>query len=241
MKSAGLVDFMFADGCRQPNLFSVMDAEERRTFKSLCVTTSFDPGQFIFVQDDDHTYSYIIEEGLVRTFYVSPSGREITLGYWTPGEMVGGPSVLGDAVHVWSAIAAQPTRLLAISGPALREFTVSRPAVSEWIIDTLTFKLRWLSILFQIHGTDCVEDRLAKLLILLAENYGAPCANGHTMITQHISQGGLGTLIGASRQWTNKTLNDFVRNGVIELKGRQIILRDANALRRQLGAPKARH
>ena len=41
------------------------------------------------------TAFFSLNSGLIRTFYASPSGREITLAYWKPGNIVGTPTVLG--------------------------------------------------------------------------------------------------------------------------------------------------
>lgn len=221
-----------SEATRQPNLFSILNDEERKAFVTKCAPVTFSPGQFLFVQGNEHAYSYIVEEGLIRTYYVAPTGREITLGYWSTGDLVGGPAVLGGGVHVWSATASRTSKVLSISGPALRQFAASDPKVSEWIIDVLGFKLRWLSILFQIHGTDCVEDRLAKLLLLLAENYGEGSESG-TVIKYRISQGDLGTLVGASRQWTNKSLNQLRDKGLLAIENRQIVLRNIAALKKR--------
>lgn len=217
---------------RQPNLFTILDDTAQARFRGLCSSLSFSSGQALFLQGFEHDCSYIIEDGLVRTYYVSPSGREITLGYWSSGDLVGGPTFLGGGVHVWSGVAARPTKAFAISGPALRKFVASDTAVSEWIIDVMAFKLRWLSILFQIHGTDCVEDRLTKLLVQLAENYGEKTEAG-IVIRYKISQGDLGSLIGASRQWTNKTMAKLRDDDLLTLKDRLIVLKDIDVLRRR--------
>ncbi len=215
---------------RQPNLFHVLDDAARARFHAVCNPVMFKPGQSLFVQGNVHDRSFIIEQGLVRIYYVAPSGREITLGYWSSGDVVGGPSILGGGVHVWSGVAVGEARVLSITGKALRDFALSDPEVSRWIIDVLSFKLRWMSILFQTHGTECAEDRLARLLLLLADNYGEPSEAG-LVINCKISQGDLGTLIGVSRQWTNKILNEFKKRGYLFSDRRRIVLRDLSALR----------
>lgn len=220
---------------KQTNLFSILDDDTREIFVSKCIPRTFQPGQSIFMQGYEHVSTYIIENGQVRTYYVAPTGREITLGYWSTGDLIGAPDVLGGGIHVWSATASQKSKLLVISGLALREFAVSHPEVSQWIIDVLGFKLRWMSVLFQILGTDCVEDRLIKLLLLLAENSGESSETG-TVIKRRINQKELGTMVGTSRQWTNKTLNHLKDRGLLSFENRQIVLRDPAALRRLIQA-----
>ena len=217
------------ENSRQPNLFSILDEDTRKDFVSKCTPLTVDPGKPLFFQGDEHTRSYLIEDGLVRTFYVAQNSQEVTLGYWSEGDLIGGPDVLGGGVHVWSATASRRSRVLSISGAALKDLADAHPKVSHWIIDVLRFKLRWLSILFQIHGTNCVEDRLVRILLLLAENYGEPSDAG-LVIKYKISQSDLGTLVGASRQWTNKKLQLLRESGLLAFESRQIVLRDVEAL-----------
>ena len=40
--------------------------------------------------------SHLIHSGVVRTYYVAPSGKEITIAYWPQGTLVGGPNVLWE-------------------------------------------------------------------------------------------------------------------------------------------------
>src|ERR1700737_3219105 len=52
-------------------------------------------GEAVFSQGDHHAGIFIIDRGQVRVYYTAPSGREITLAYWTPGHFIGGPEISG--------------------------------------------------------------------------------------------------------------------------------------------------
>ena len=67
---------------RRLSLFSILDTETREALIKRCNGLVFEPGQPVFTQGSKHEYSYIIESGLIRTYYVSESGREITLGHF---------------------------------------------------------------------------------------------------------------------------------------------------------------
>ncbi len=182
-------------------------------------------GQRLFDQGSLHTCTYIVEEGLVRTYYCALSGREITLGYWSEGNLVGGPNFFGGGYHIWSGKAVRKTRVLAIGDSDLKQLATHDPDILFWVAEAMAFKLRWLSILFQLHGTEPVRQRLAKILVMLSDIYGAPeddRSGGAITIKHKISQSDLATLVGASRQWTNKTLNELQELGLITLANRQI-------------------
>ena len=56
-------------------------------------------GQTLFSQGAPHEGIYLVESGRIRVFYMAPSGREITLAYWHPGNFVGGPEIFGSGPH----------------------------------------------------------------------------------------------------------------------------------------------
>ena len=76
---------------RRLSLFSILDTETREALIKRCHGLVFEAGQPVFMQGSKHEYSYIIESGLIRTYYASESDREITLGHWSDGVLVGGP------------------------------------------------------------------------------------------------------------------------------------------------------
>jgi len=218
------------DDLRQHSLFSILDENTRNLLASQCKTLDLEANATVFMQGEKHQYSYIIASGLVRTYYLSSSGREVTLGHWSDGDLVGAPLIFGGGIHVWSCVTTRKAKLLAISGEALREFCEQNKEVYPWIVGVMSFKMLWMSMLLQVHGTEQVEHRLIKLLLMLGDNYGK-AEYGVTTISHRISQSHLASLIGASRQWTNKTLNNLKQRGLISIKDHHIVLQDVAELR----------
>ena len=124
--------------------------------------------------------------------------------------------------------------MLAITGPALREFASLHAHVYPWIVDVLSFKLHWLSILFQIHGTEHAQQRLVKLLIMLGDIFGTPDADG-IVIEPIISQQDLASLLGVSRQWTNRTLTHLRNIGLVAMREKRFVIRDIAGLKAMVG------
>ena len=219
---------------RQRSLFSILNSKTRHALMERCKFIQFDPDQQIFMQGAKHEYSYIIKSGAVRTYYVADTGREITLGHWSEGDFIGGPSVFGGGHHVWSANATKHSEVLAITGSELQDFATLHAHVYPWIVDVLSFKLHWLSILFQIHGTENAQQRLIKLLIMLGEFFGKPGPDG-IVIEPRISQRDLATLLGVSRQWTNRTLTHLRKIGFVAIRDRRFVIQDLDGLKEMIG------
>lgn len=223
-----------SDNSRQRSLFSILNDRTREAFIERCKLITFEPGEPIFEQGSEHEYSYIIKSGAIRTYYLADSGREITLGHWSEGDLVGGPYVFGGGYHVWSAVAKDVSEVLAITGPALRDFAALHAHVYPWIVDVLSFKLRWVSILFQIHGTENAQQRLIKLLIMLGDFFGIPGPDG-IVIQPKISQQDLASLLGVSRQWTNRTLTRLRNMGVVVKRDNRFVIQDIAGLKAMIG------
>ena len=152
----------------RPDQLFHLEPRMRDAVVSRCHRATYQPGQSLFEQGARHTHSYIIEEGLVRTYYTASSGREITMAYWSEGDLVGGPNFFGDGYHTWSGTVQRTTRVLAI--------------------------------------------------------------RGRVLIKHRINQSDLATLVGASRQWTNKILSELQTLGLLGLEDRHIIICDIAGL-----------
>src|SRR5579871_2738797 len=88
-----------------PDILAGLNASELARVTQAGQKLSFATGDMIFRQGDAHRGIFVLQAGTVRSFYVGPTGREITLANWGKGNFVGGPDIFGDGPHVWSGIA----------------------------------------------------------------------------------------------------------------------------------------
>jgi len=215
----------------QPSLLEQLSADERRRLLEGCVELAYRPRDEIFSQHQPTTTMFIILEGLVRTYYLSPVGREVTMAFWSPGDLIGGPAFFGERPrHIWSAQAIEPTRVAAISTKALHELARELPAVALGVAAALSFKLHWVSLMLQTMGTESVTQRLATLLLRLSETYGEPCADG-IVIRYPFSQADLASMVGASRPWVSTMFGRLQKQGIVAMRQRHIAITGIAKLR----------
>jgi CRP/FNR family transcriptional regulator, cyclic AMP receptor protein len=212
----------------QPSFFKRLTAAELSAVRLASRVHAMPPNAPIFTQGETHDGIFLIEEGRVRTFYVGPSGKELTLAYWTPGHFVGGPEVYGGGVHMWSAEAMEQTRLVHLPGSAVRHLAETTPAFALCLIDALVAKGKCYSALAQMLGTRSVTARLAQLLIILSETAG----NGSDhRIDRKITHEQLAGIIGSTRQWVTATMARFQKRGVIRVSNDGITVVQLETLR----------
>jgi len=76
-----------------------------------------------------------------------------------------------------------------------------------------------------------LESRLAKALLHLAESVRLHGPQS-TAVELHLSQRELGNMAGGSRESVNKILQNWHRQGLIDLGKASVLIRDIAALRR---------
>src|SRR6267154_2514177 len=181
-------------------------------------------GQTLFNQGATHEGIYLIESGRIRVFYTAPSGREITLAYWHPGNFVGGPEVFGGGVHQWSGVATSNSSVVQLPGKDLRKLVVEIPNLAIGLIEGLTFKGKCYSALAQMLGTRSITERLAHLLLHLIELYGVEDPDG-ILIGAAFTHADLAHMVGATRQWVTISLKRLQEKNVLVVRRPKIIVR----------------
>jgi len=207
-----------------------IDATAQKRLTAAAKPQTFQTGETVFLQGDAHNGIWIIESGRVRTYYVGPSGREITLAYWTPGHFAGGPEVFGRGRHIWSADAAEPVNALFLTGTALRSLVSTDPGIAIAVIEGLIAKGKAYSALIQMLGTRSVSDRLEQFLLILAQTTGRE-EGGAIVIERAITYEQIAAIVGATRQWVTKSLDKLEQQGAIEISRHAIRIVDFEPLR----------
>lgn len=220
----------------QGDLFEQLRSADREAFLARCRKQHYAAGAHLFSQGEPYTASHVIRSGVVRTYYVSPTGKEITIAYWSAGALVGGPNVFREyRPHIWSAQAVTDVATEWIRGRDLEELSMKIPELAHYLIETLTFKLHWVSVLLQTFGTQSVRSRLAHLLLQLSERYGTKHDEG-TLITHHFSHDELARMVGATRPWVTIAIRNLKKDAIITCSGRHIVVVNKPALEKVIHA-----
>ena len=155
-----------------PSLFQSLTPRERDLVLSHGRRRVIYRGQTLFSQGAPHEGIYLIETGRIRVFYIAPSGREITLAYWYPGNFVGGPEIFGGGTHHVVGRCDHQQQRGADSRQGTAHAGRCRFRACRRLIEGLTFKGKCYSALAQMLGTRSITERLAHLLLHLVDLYG---------------------------------------------------------------------
>ena len=214
-----------------PDFFAGLTPSEHARISSAGIVRQFASGETVFAQGESHNGIMLIREGEVRSYYLAPTGREITLAYWKPGHFVGGPEVFGTGLHTWSGEAVRKSELLFLPGAALRQLVTESPQIALNVIDGAVFKSKCFSALLQMIGTQPVNQLLARLLLILAHNQ-SPSDGAKILLDARYTQEELAKMVGATRQWVASTIGRMKRDGVVSIVDGRIAINDIDRLAR---------
>lgn len=213
----------------QPSLFAGLSELDLRTVMDAAGSRKLKRKETLFFQGEPTDGPYVVTSGTIRTQYTSPSGREITLAFWSEGNLVGTPLIMGEGRHMWSGVAATDCEVLCFRGRDLRRLAELIPRFAMSLIEALEFKCVRLSSLAQTLGTRAVEERLSLLLYNLAVLHGSNEPGGIALgppFTHEV----LANMVGCSRQWVTNILQQMKHDGIIRIERRRIVILQPNLL-----------
>jgi CRP-like cAMP-binding protein len=212
-----------------PGLLDSLEEPHRKKLLAIGQPRVFEENDPFWQQGDPHEGIYVIVKGRVRSFYIAPTGREVTLAYWLPGNFVGGPDIFGGSPHVWCSSATQRCETIFLPGPALRKLALESAPIAVALLDAVGFKSRCYSAMAQMLGTRSATERLERLLIFLATAYGLKGDDG-IMIAASFNHADLAALIGSTRQWVTTQLTRLQGRGILRYNRGMILIRNVTAL-----------
>lgn len=192
----------------------------------------FGAGKVIFYEGDPGQLLYLVESGQVRIFVNGLNGQETSVVlYGRPGEIFGELAIIDGLPRSASAVAVMDTVVHTLSRERFQDFMRQWPQLALNFMQALTKKVRYNTKQVDSLASMDISRRLARKLLELGQNYGTAETQGVRLNTA-LTQSDLASLIGATRESTNKFLRQFRDDGLISLtNGQTIIIRDAEALR----------
>lgn len=215
-------------------LFANLNDAELTALAKDFTARRFQHGETIFFQGDPGQALYLIEAGRVRIYVQDDRGQETSVIFYSAGDIFGELAVIDGLPRSASAIAADETIVHVLSRERLRAHLLVSPQLAYNFMQALAVRVRYSTLQVGNLTLHDVPVRLARKLLELAQGHGRVTADG-VKIDMTLTQSDLASLIGATRESTNKALGHLKREGVIRMEQNQITIIDPDALR-EMGA-----
>jgi CRP-like cAMP-binding protein len=187
----------------------------------------YEKDEIIFRQGDTDCNLYLIVEGKVRIFRLSPSGNETSINIFSACDIIGEFSAIDCQPRSATAKAIERCTLLEMAGDQLVRRMREMPELAISMARLLAGKVRWTAEYAETIAQYDAAGRLLHILLLYNEQFGEEVEAGKRYVLDlSLNQADLASLVGARREWVNRILQNWHRHGLIEYKAGKIIILD---------------
>jgi CRP-like cAMP-binding protein/CheY-like chemotaxis protein len=173
--------------------------------------------QVIYYEGDSIAGIYLVVRGKVKTFKLTPDGRELMVGIYTDDQYFGIPSLLLNEPHAETAEAMEDSTICMLPKELMEELLNKYPDIGRQFIKILSNNLldREQQLLQLAYFS--VRKRLAEVLIRLYKQ-----EQSSDPLNIKVSRDNLAALAGMATETVSRILSDFKAENIIERKGSHI-------------------
>jgi CRP/FNR family transcriptional regulator, cyclic AMP receptor protein len=212
-------------------LFGKLSAGEIDSLISYSRIERYSAGREIFAKGSAGQSLVAVLRGNIKISSLSDEGKEIVFNIINAGEIFGEIAVLDGEERSADATAITDCDLLVLNRRDFLHLLENRADLCMIMLRILCQRLRQTSEQVEDVMFRHLESRLAKRLLHLAESVGLHGLQSIS-VELHVSQRELGNMAGGSRESVNKILQNWHRQGLIDLGKASVLIRDIEALRR---------
>lgn len=192
---------------------------------------TFPAGKTIINAEQPGEAVYLILNGTVKVHIEQPDGTDVLISILGSGDIIGEMSLLDNQTRSASVSTIEAANLLWMDRATFQEALHTMPQLTINLARILAKRLRHANGLIQALASREVESRIAYQILIFAELYGKPSANGDIFIPIRLTQGDIASMIGASREHTNKVIVSYKERKYISIDSSyHIIVHNPQAL-----------
>ncbi len=206
-------------------LFSGLNSGQLEQLRAIAQEKSVGRGETVFWEGEEGVGFYIVAEGLIKVFKLSPEGKEQILHIYGPGNPFGEVPVFAGQHFPANAQAVEKSRLLFFPRRDFIDLITSNPSLAMNMLAVLSMRLRQFTIQVENLSLKEVPGRLAAYLIYLAGEQQSP-----EKVLLPVSKGQLASLLGTIPETLSRIFNRMTSQELIAVQGSEILLRNPEAL-----------
>ncbi len=212
-----------------PLFSSLTDEDIAKTLESLKEEV-YDKGEYIFMEGDPSEWLCIVKSGEVRIIKHSSTGKDIILDLFSHHEIFGGVAVFDKKPYPATAQAMEPhTIVLKIPRNWLVFLTDKYPSIASEAVRYLGSKLRDAHVMMKNLAVERVENRIASVLMKLAEKVGEKDKNG-TRLNMHLTRQDIAEMAGTTVETAIRVMSRFNKEDIVKSIEGRIVITDPKRL-----------
>lgn len=211
------------------SIFAGLAENELAFLMQRAIPRHFSEGEIVFSEGEPCSGLYVVESGHVRIFKSSSGGREHVLSVDGPSSSIAELPVFDGGNYPASVAAIDDATLLFISKQDFQALCLAHPQVALKVLRVVGARLRRLVGIIEELSFTTVRHRLASFLLRLARKEGERKGEGIEILLPASNQE-FAAQIGTVRELVSRNLSRLQAEGILEVDGRSVLIRDLKAL-----------
>jgi CRP-like cAMP-binding protein len=214
---------------KSDSIFASLPQEVREDFLGAIILKQFKKGQNIFTEGNFPAGIYYVKSGKVKKYKSLNNGKEQIIYVCCEGELFGYAPYLSEERYPDSAAALTDASIGFISKEKLIRLLDLHDEFSKMLMQNLSHEFGVLVNFIANYTQKNVRERLALALLILNEKFKDSSAeNEETKIV--LTREDLANMVGVAIETVVRMLREFKEEKLIEIQGRQIIVKDKPGL-----------
>ncbi|HHU92316.1 MAG TPA: Crp/Fnr family transcriptional regulator [Halanaerobiaceae bacterium] len=209
-------------------LFSRMDLKHLEEISELLESRSFPGGTTIFMEGEKGENVYFLKNGRVKALKSNAEGEEQILEILEAGDVFGEVVLFGIEEYPATTIAMEDVELLFLSRSKFKDYYYQNPEIGWGMLHEMAIKLRNAQSKIKNLGLRDTKGRVATLLLELYHKFG----DKNKEFTLELNRQEMASILGTTRETVSRTLSEFKNEGIIDLVGNKVMIKDLEGLQR---------
>lgn len=217
-KTFNLGDIPFLNGLPESDL---------KELASVALTKEVEPGQVLIKSGETPAYLMFVLEGRLQSHETANDGRIIGLGAFSVGDAIGWLTLIDGLPMLATINALSASTLLLVPMSVAQRLVLTRPLVIERLLKLFAAYIRqsmnekaMLSLPNAFHRVFVLVNQLST---------DTPCGQP---LDQLPKQHELANIVNTSRETVSRALQQLVKAGVLGKVGHQIVIKEADTLKK---------
>jgi len=230
-----IIDSCITCPLKEDRLFCDLPPAAVAALESIKNSAMYPKGAFLCLEGQAARGIYVLCNGRAKISASGSDGKTVILSIAAPGEVLGLSAVISGKPYEVSVETLEPTQANFISRQDFLDFLGKFPEVGMKVAKQLTHTCQ--SAFQEIRSlglSHSVPERLARLLLQWSNDpyFARKATQGKAVMKVVATQEEIAQMIGTSRETVSRTIADFKRNGLLQIKGATWTLPDLTAMER---------
>lgn len=213
--------------------FDPLNDAEAEEFAGICGAREYHPREIVFTEGDDPPGFYFLRSGRARILRTGADGREQAFRLVLPPDTFGEVPMFDGLPSPATVETVERSVIVIIPREPFLALVRTKPEVALGLLRHFARRTRAFTELVGQIGLQTVHARLARYLYQLAREEGVETTGG-LIVRREITVQDLASLLGSVREVVTRALQFLESEGIIEVRRREIVVRDLAALERHV-------